>query len=270
MQLQQQGSLRIYRFHNLSGTPGIMHFISTRHGGVSEGNYESLNLGFRTMDSPENVIENRRRLSVASGIDLQQFVFANQVHGNNVSLISAGDSSAGVFSIDNDIRETDAMISAEKGLCLTVMVADCVPVLLYDKKNQLVAAIHAGWQGTVKKIVEITVHKMISEFQSDPVNILAGIGPSIGPCCYEVGDNVCEAVLASFPASSHSELLIPKNSKFHFNLWEANKLQMMSAGIPESNIEISNMCSLCRHDEFFSYRHFKSNSGRFAAGIMMT
>jgi hypothetical protein len=258
------GTLGLIKFENLGRIPNLVHFVTTRSGGMSLPPYNSLNLGLHTADNSDHVLANRALLAKETGIGEEKFLYASQVHSGDVKII---DSTA----IENGVLfqnpRTDATITAIPGICLMVMVADCVPVLLFDPVKRISAVIHAGWRGTVHHIVSNTVRAMVEHFGCDPADLLAGIGPSIGPCCYEVGEDVTDFVAQSFGTTKG--YLIRKNgaSKLHFDLWYANQKQLVDNGVKPENIETSTLCTMCNSETFFSSRASGGVTGRFAAGI---
>lgn len=258
------GTAGLLEFENLGRIPNLIHFITTRTGGVSLPPYDTLNLGLHTADNPEHVLANRAALADKTGIPLKQFLYASQVHSGDVKIIDSKSIEEGVLSQN---PRTDATITAIPGICLMVMVADCVPVLLFDPLKRVSAVIHAGWRGTVHQITSNTIRAMVEHFGCDPADILAGIGPSIGPCCYEVGEDVKDFVKKSFGTTDG--YLIQKNdtAKPHFDLWYANHKQLTDQGVKPGNIETSELCTLCHSDVFFSSRASGGITGRFAAGI---
>jgi len=183
-------------FSNLSRFSEIIHFVSTRIGGVSQSPFDSLNIGFRTDDNFGNVISNWKILANENQINLNSLVIAHQVHEGNV--VSADQfSQRGAWADPSlEIKNTDAFITSEKNICIIVKVADCVPILLYDPVNNVVAAIHASWRGTVNSVTSNTIESLINRYNCKVENIIAGIGPSIGPCCYETGTDVETAILS--------------------------------------------------------------------------
>ena len=254
----------ILEFENLGRIPNLIHFITTRTGGVSLAPYDSLNLGLHTADNPEHVLANRAALAYKTGIPLKQFLYASQVHSGDVKIIDLAAIENGVLSQN---PRTDATITALPGICLMVMVADCVPVLLFDPVKRVSAVIHAGWRGTVHQITSNTIRTMVGHFGSDPADIVAGIGPSIGPCCYEVGEDVSDFVKQSFGTTEGYLIQKKQNSKLHFDLWYANQKQLTDQGVKPGNIETSELCTLCHSDIFFSSRASGGVTGRFTAGI---
>ncbi len=217
------------------------------------------NLKF-TGDTLEIFESSRKNLAAKLGIKVNQLIFPRQTHTNCVAEISEIPSS--------EIKNTDALITNQTGICLCVQTADCVPILLFDPVKNIVAVVHAGWRGTVSKIVEVVVLKMISDYHSSPKNILAAIGPSISPEIYEVGDEVVNAVRQSI---LNSEITLRKNSsgKFHFNLWEANRQLLLSIGILSKNIETLGECSFQNSNKYFSARKEGIDTGRMVSGIML-
>lgn len=269
MQRLTRKGLPLYVFSKLKKFENITHFVTTRHGGVSDGAYSALNLGLGTEDSPLSILQNRQILADALSIPLEHFVFANQVHSTNVEVITKDRRGAGAFSRHNAITACDAMITAEPEICLFVMGADCVPILFLDPTKQVVGAAHSGWRGTVNKIAACTIKKMSEHFGCLPQDVLVAVGPSIGPCCYNIGGEVIDEVLRNFGTTEGLISFDNPESTPIFNLWQANKVQLMEIGVPEENIQIAELCTQHNHGDFFSSRHGKGITGRFGAGIMI-
>ena len=244
-----------YQFDSLL-EEGILHFTSTKTGWGNDGRCRF------TGDSAEVYAEYRRELAESLELKQAQFIFPRQTHSNHVVVVQKSTEAL-------DIEDTDALVTNERGLCICVQTADCVPVLIYDPVQKVIAAIHAGWRGTVGGIVEKTVARMQNVFQSDPADLLAGIGPSISTSNYEVGEDVILAVQKNF--SNHDELLIPsgKQGKAYFDLWKANESLLVRAGLSAQNIEIMNFCSYGKGEEFFSARREGAHTGRMVTGIMI-
>jgi hypothetical protein len=254
MAAKSHKSLNTFLFENLTRKKGILHFISTRNGGVSPKPFNSLNISFNVSDEEKNVLRNRKALADAVGFPLEGLTTSKQVHKNKVATVTKA--MRGLV-----LDGTDAMITNTPDICLMVYLADCVPILLYDPVRKVIGAVHAGWRGTVINIVQNAVNSMIKTFGSDPKNIYAGIGPSIGPCCYEVGHEVIN--------EAPKEFIITRNGKSYFDLWGANKKQLMDVGIPSANIELAGICTMENSDKFFSSRADHGVTGRFGAGIML-
>jgi polyphenol oxidase len=203
--------------------------------------------------------ENRERLADILKIQSGQLVFPRQTHTSCVAEICG--------LPEEEMEETDALITNQPGICLCVQTADCVPILLFDPKQKAVAAVHAGWRGTVKKIAGETIEKMKTSYHSHPEDIFAAVGPSIGPDVYEVGDEVVKAVQKNIPSS---EKTLHKNNsgKFHFNLWEANRQILLECGLIPENIEILGECTFQRKEKYYSARREGIETGRLVSGIM--
>lgn len=218
-------------------------------------------MSFNVSDDPKNVLQNRNLLAEALGIDIERITTAKQVHNNKAAVVTRKMCGRGANDQESALDGIDAMVTNVPGILLMIQVADCVPLLFYDPVKKVIAAAHAGWRGTVLKIARNTVNTMVKKYRSDIHNIYVGIGPSIGPCCYEVGREVIQEAKG---------LITTRNGSSYFDLWEANKRQIIDSGIPLSNIEVSQICSHCKSDTFFSSRAGKGITGRFAAGIMLT
>jgi purine-nucleoside/S-methyl-5'-thioadenosine phosphorylase / adenosine deaminase len=213
-----------------------------------------------TGDAAHIFADNRKELAELLGIEVVNLVFPRQTHTSTVHCIDV--------LPDYEISETDALVTNKPGICICVQTADCVPVLLFDPVKKVIAAVHAGWKGTVQKIVQVTVQKMEAEYDCEPSDIRAAIGPSIGPEVYEVGAEVVEAALRSIPAAE-STLQLNQSGKYHFNLWEANRLLLIEAGVQTSNIEVLADCSFLEADKYYSARREGVQTGRMVSGILL-
>ncbi len=265
MNFSNHKNLRLGRFGNLSKYQDIInHFITTRHGGVSSNSYSSLNLGMMQDDPLKNVIENRSRVAEAAGLDPSRFVYPIQVHGVNIPRVHEIDASKGCFSLNDAYANTDGFVTNTPRLCLITLAADCVPIVCFDPKNNAIGVAHAGWKGTVQRISSCLVARMNEEFGSKPIDLVVGIGPSGGPCCYEVGNDVIDEVAKSFDVKQ----VIKKVDGFQvFDMWEANRMALIESGVSDENIEIAGICTISQNDDFFSAR--RGDSGRFAIGIFL-
>jgi YfiH family protein len=256
---QQSSGLVYYHFANLASRSEVVHGVFTRLGGVSRSPYESLNVGHLVGDAPQAVEANHDLICQSLGISRGDIVTAHQVHGSRVALVRTEDRG-------RVIPATDALITDTPGVALMLRFADCLPVLLYDPTRRVVGLAHAGWKGTVKGIAAKTALVMMDVYGSRPADIVAGLGPCIGPCCYQVGTEVIEAVKASF--NDWQRLLRSQgDGSVHFDLWEANRRQLAGLGIEE--IEVIQLCTACRTDEFFSHRAEGGCAGRFAVILGM-
>lgn len=237
--------------------------VTTRHGGVSSGAYESLNLGLHVGDDPEAVLENRRRAAAALAAGPDDFVFCNQAHGREVRVVSAEDRGRGARTLDDAIGQTDALVTSDPGTVLVVMVADCVPIVLYDPAAHVLACVHAGWRGTVARVADAALATMAS-LGSKPQDVIAGVGPAIAPDSYQVGEEVASAAEQTFGQHTPSIVRPDGSGKWLFDLWAANRLILSEAGVPGSQIHLAAVPSGPDPGVFFSDRAVRP-CGRFAA-----
>jgi YfiH family protein len=265
--IEKLGLSDILFFGNLSQHKGIRHFVSTRTGGFSNSPYDSLNLALHVGDDPDKVLKNRKRLAQEIGIPLDQFTIARQIHSGTVTIISEPMKGRGSTNQEDAVEATDAMVTDVPGICVIILVADCVPMLFFDPARNVIGAAHAGWRGTLQFIALHTVRAMEKDFGCSPQDILVGMGPSIGSCCYQVGPEVTAQVKAVL--SSHQKYIRheSKDGKGYLDLQKANRDQLVEAGIRRKNIETANQCTSHNAHIFFSYRHQHGETGRFGAGI---
>lgn len=259
------GGLVYYTIKAFDKTNLVRHGFSSRLGGVSRGNLDSLNLGVKKDDSRENIIENYKIFTQSLGIDLGNLVLSNQVHKANILQVDKNDRGKGLTR-ESDIYDTDGFITNQKGIALVTFYADCVPLFFLDPVKKAIGLAHAGWKGSVDGIGQKTARRMIEAYDSDPKDILIGIGPSIGQCCFEVGSEVIEKVDKGFK-NGERYFQRKDNGKFMLDLWDLNKDQFLDIGIPEKNITMSNICTKCNKDTFFSHRGDNGKAGSLAAII---
>lgn len=247
----------------------VIAFSTTRHGGCSVGNYASMNCTPYTGDDIEAVQSNQTLLCTALHLPKERLVIPYQTHGVEVRLIDDT-----FLKLSNEERYTllqgvDALVSAEPNICLCVSTADCIPILLFDKKHRVVAAVHAGWRGTVNSIVSKVLTVMQQTYGSVGENLMAVIGPGISLQAFEVGEEVYEAFeQAAFPMDSiacwHAD-----THKWHIDLPAANVLQLLNFGVAEQQILQSGICTYASHEDFFSARRLGIKSGRILSGIII-
>jgi len=271
--------VRILEVSAFAKFPWLVHGFSTRPGGLSDLDGEKvLNLGFTEWDSRENVVENRRRFQTARGANEFALAALKQFHSDIVHEVEA---------LPYEPCRGDASITGRAGLLLGVQTADCVPILLVDTKNRAVAAVHAGWRGTLQRIVTKTIGKMQMRFGTKPADLLAAIGPSIGACCYEVGTEVAVQFKSQFPNAHEwfDELRTgdepnplqwlsmmppghqPPPKNVLLDLKRANRAQLLDAGVRSESVFASDLCTACRRDLLFSYRKEGTTTGRLMAVI---
>lgn len=251
--------LKIYKFELFQDQP-VIQGIYTRHGGISPQPWASLNLGGTVGDPRENVIENRRRIFNSICRPVESIFDVWQVHGNRVI------STMRSRPLDQPHEQADAIVTNRPDVTLMMRFADCVPVLFYDPERRVVAIAHAGWKGTVNKIVKETVAQMKKEYGCHPEKILAGIGPSIGPDHYEIGPDVIQEVEKGYPEHV-GDLLRQVGDQTYFDLWNANRLALQESGV--ERIQLAGVCTACHSEDWFSHRGEKGRTGRFGAVLCL-
>ena len=237
----------------------ISCFSTTRHGGCGEGAYATFNCTYYCGDYPESVKANLEILAASLPKRPQFFVIPRQTHTTNVRVIKD-------IPTQEALQDVDAVVTHLKDFCLCVSTADCVPVLLYDASKEVIAAIHAGWRGTVGRIVEKTLEVMKTEYGTEGKDVIACIGPSISLESFEVGDEVYVAFVG---AGFEMNRIARRYEKWHLDLWEANRLQLLAHGVLPEHIEVACICTYQNHEDFFSARRLGIKSGRILSGIML-
>lgn len=249
--------LDLWQFESLSAQASIKHFVTDRSSHSPENEFT---LSLSSSPDKSLVLSNRSLLAKAMDIEPSELYFPSQVHKTRILNVTRS-------TDKKELLETDALVTNDKGICLAVMSADCVPILLYDQKNNAVGAVHSGWRGTVSRILEKTLKEMHRLFGTRGEDLHAGIGPSVSMESYEVGEEVVREVRQSF-GHGHKLLLPTENNKAKLDLWNANKIQLVEFGVAQAHIEISDLCTVKHNHHFFSAR--KGDKGRFAAGIMLS
>lgn len=252
---QEVKGMTYYSFEALSYYEEAINAVFTRLGGVSRSPFAELNVGHLVGDDLAAVETNHRLIYQTLGLSSNEVVTARQVHGNSVAMV-------GPDHLGKILPATDALITGTPGVSLMLRFADCLPIFLYDPERRIIGLGHAGWRGTVAELAKRMVSMMIGDLKSNPTKIVAGLGPAIGPCCYEVGPKVAELLRATLK-DWEKALHCMEGGAFRVNLWEANCQQLQEVGI--RNIEISHICTACHTEEFFSHRAERGRTGRFAA-----
>jgi polyphenol oxidase len=247
----------MFRSALLEQINGITHGFTSRRGGVSVGPFSSLNLGAGVNDNPDAVRDNRQRALKAVGCPDATWISLAQVHGRVIVQASP--------QTDTDTR-ADGLCTAEANVALAVLAADCVPILMAEKNARAVGAAHAGWRGTCFGIGASLVSEL-GQFGHAPSSLLAAIGPAIGPCCFEIGPEVVRQMREVFGADSPF-ITSHEDGKGHADLWELNKLVLVQSGIPENNIDILRLCTVC-DSRFYSHRRDAGITGRQAGVIAL-
>lgn len=239
---------------------GIRQCFSTRLGGVSKGEFATLNLGPNRGDDIECVKKNYEILCGAIGTDPKNVVLSKQVHHDNILQVTTDMRGNGLYA-PNIFTDADGLITNEKNVALVTFFADCVPVMLYDPHQKVICSIHSGWRGTVLQIARSGIEKMVKDYGTRRENILACIGPSIGPCCYEVGEEVAATFLHTFPQDKEEIVKGKGNNKYDLDLWRANEKILLMGGIKPEHITTSEECTGCRQDRYFSHRRMGDKRG---------
>lgn len=253
------GALEYLAAENIA-TP---HGFTTRYGGVSTGHLAAMNIGTHRGDSPENVLKNYEILGTAIGFDSKKAVLTRQTHTDIVYRVGKEHHGAGLFR--PELPECDALITNEPGTALVIFTADCTPILLYDPVTGAVSAAHAGWRGTASGIAAKTVDAMVSAYGCRRENICAAIGPNIGQCCFETDRDVPDAILAAM-GSEAQPYIRQAGSKYYVNLKELNRLHLVRAGV--TSIAVSNHCTACQPERFWSHRKVGALRGSQGAIIV--
>ena len=257
--LKKNGELQYFQAEGISAS----HCFTTRLGGVSKGFLSSMNIGTSRGDDRENVLENYRILGNALGFVPENLVLSRQVHSDIVRVVDRSHRGAGLFT--DHLPDCDALITNEKGLALVIFTADCTPVLFWDPVTGAVGGAHAGWRGTALAIAARTVEAMEKNFGTKPENLRCAIGPNIGPCHFETNADVPQAMLAAFGEQARPYIR-ENGEKFHVDLKGLNAMILRNAGV--SHIEISDACTACRQDLFWSHRLVGQQRGSEGAVIV--
>jgi len=275
-------------FDNLEQTGIVEHFFTTRYGGVSSGFLSSLNFSYSQGDRKENVDENFRRAAVHIGMTSGDIVCSQQTHTTNVRKVTAADKGKGVVC-ERDYTDVDGLITDERGIVLATFYADCVPLFIVDPVNRAIGLSHSGWRGTVGKMGKVTLDKMRAEYGTKPETVKVAIAPSICQNCYEVSEDVALAFAEAFSRDDvkageylvryqqdygqqdieHCLMIQKENGKYQLNLWYANYRVFRDAGVPDGNIEVTDVCTCCNPGLLFSHRASKGKRGNLGAFMML-
>lgn len=256
-------------YESLSSYPDIFHFVTTRQGGCSKGDYASFNCSPFSDDDLECVRHNQEILLSAFPQKPSELVIPYQTHGIEVCIINTDYIQASLEERSRMLHGVDALVTDKQGYCLCVSTADCIPILLYDTRRKVIAAVHAGWRGTVAGILKRTLEVMEETYSTNAEDIIACIGPGISLQSFEVGDEVYDTFSKS---GFDMQKITQKNkttNKWHIDLWEANRLQLLEAGVLPEHIDLSGICTYTNHEQLFSARRLGIKSGRILSGIML-
>lgn len=285
---KENQEMAYFTFVGLEQTGIVEHFFSTREGGVSSDYLYSLNFSFTQGDTKENVIENFRRAAAHLGMTCGDIVCTQQTHTTNVRKVTAADKGKGVVC-ERDYTDIDGLITNESGIILAAFYADCVPLFLVDPVNRAIGLAHSGWRGTVEKMGKVMLEKMSAEFGTKPEDVRVAIAPAICQSCYEVSADVALAFAETFAKddAKAQEYLVryqqdttqqdidnclmyqKENGKYQLNLWYANFRVFRDAGVPDKQIEVTDVCTCCNSKLLFSHRASKGKRGNLGAFLML-
>ena len=264
---QNKNGVTFFQSDGIAAAGGAAHGFSTRLGGVSEGMWASLNLGVGRGDDPDHVRENYRRFFAAIGGSGRRIAMSNQVHGGVVRCVTSADLHADPY--EKVGYEADGLMTDLPGVALVVYSADCIPILFYDPVRRVIAAVHAGWRGTAAGIATTAVERMRDVYGCDPADILAAVGPGIGPDCFETHEDVPNAMTAALSTAVLQHIKIKENGKFSVDLKGINAMRLEQAGLAPDHIAVSGICTACRPELFWSHRKLGTNRGSMAAAIQL-
>ena len=269
MKVTEKNGVFLAEFDHFARTNLVSHCFTTRLGGVSEEEFQSLNVGYTRGDKEEAVTENLRRVLRACRMDYENMVMLRQVHGTQIHVL--GEEALGGFSLTAfpNRMEGDGLLTDVPGVVLVTFHADCVPLYFLDPKRKAIGLAHAGWRGTVQNMAQEMVMKMKERYGSRPEDILAGIGPSIGKCCFQVDWPVVEQFYQAMPFSKQDIAPDKVEGKYKIDLWEINRKLLLQAGVLEDHIEVTDLCTKCRGDLFYSHRTMGERRGTMAAFLSL-
>jgi hypothetical protein len=265
------GKLLLLKFPLLEATGLVKHCFTTRLGGVSEGMFATMNLGLARSDDRIAVETNYRRLAKALEVDYEKFVLTDQTHTVHVRRVTAADAGKGLTR-ERDYRNVDGLITDVPGLVLSTFFADCVPLYFVDPVHRAIGMSHSGWRGTVRRMGSATIEAMRQAYGSRPEDLVCAIGPSICQDCYEVGEDVAEEVRRAFPGRE-AQLLREERGlpepKYRLDLWRANELVMLDAGVRQDHIAVTDICTCCNPQLLFSHRASHGRRGNLGGFLSL-
>ena len=265
MYLREGNGVPYFVFRSLEDTGLVRHGFSTRMGGVSRGYLAELNLSFTRGDDPECVRENFSRMGRAMGFDPEALVLSHQTHTTNVRLVTREDRGRGYTKLPG-YTDVDGLITDVPGLVLATFYADCVPLFFVDPVHRAIGLSHSGWKGTVHRMGAVTLQRMREAFGTEPEHVRAAIGPSICQDCYEISEDVALVFKREFWAHADERLLYRKqDGRYQLNLWRANEIVLLEAGIKPAHLAVTNVCTCCNPELLFSHRASGGKRGNLGA-----
>ena len=258
----------LLRFPILEETGIVEHCFTTRLGGVSEGIYASMNVSFTRGDREEAVQQNYERIAQCMGASKNAFVCSDQTHTTNVRKVTEKDAGCGVTR-PKTYQDVDGLITDVPGLVLSTFFADCVPLYFVDPVHRAIGMSHSGWRGTVGRMGRATIFAMEQEYGTKPEDLICAIGPSICRDCYEVSEDVAEAFAAEFKGQEEEILDKKGNGKYQLDLWKANEIVLLEAGVKKSHLAVTNLCTCCNPNLLFSHRASHGKRGNLGAFLRL-
>ena len=267
-QLKNGEQLPLFHYPLLDETGIVRHCFTTRYGGVSEGMFSTLNLSFTRGDVKESVEENYRRIAEAMGTDCAHLVCSDQTHTTNIRVVTEADAGKGIIR-PRDYTDIDGLITNVPNLVLVTFYADCVPLYIVDPVHHAIGLSHSGWRGTVARMGKCTLDAMHREYGTEAADVYCAIGPSICQDCYEVSEDVVVQFEQTF-TGHESEILINKgNGKYQLDLWKANEIVLLKAGVKPEHLAVTDVCTCCNPELLFSHRASHGKRGNLGAFLCL-
>lgn len=266
--LKSGGELPLFHYPLLDETGIVRHCFTTRYGGVSEGMFSTLNLSFTRGDVKASVEENYRRIAEAMDVSYERIVCSDQTHTTNVRVVTEADAGTGIIR-PKDYTDVDGLITNVPGITLATFYADCVPLYFVDPVHHAIGLSHSGWRGTVARMGKCTLEAMHREYGTEAADVYCAIGPSICQVCYEVSEDVAVQFEQAF-SGHESEILINKgNGKYQLDLWKANEIVLLEAGVNQKHLAVTDVCTCCNPELLFSHRASHGKRGNLGAFLCL-
>ncbi len=263
LNIHKDGELLYLSFPKIDASGVATCVFTTKLGGSSRGKFATMNMSYSRGDEKAAVRENYETICKAAGLDPNRLIFTRQTHTTNV--LTADMKYLGAYPpTDEGYTDIDGLVTNERNVTLVSQYADCVPLVFVDPVKKVIATSHAGWRGTVGEIGKVTINKMVNDFGCDKKDIIAGIGPSVSKCCYEVDDPVIDKVKQLPLIKLEDVATIKPNGKYMLDLKELNRLILINSGISPENIDVADICTCCESDTFFSHRVCGNDRGNLA------
>lgn len=267
-QLKNGEELPLFHYPLLDETGIVRHCFTTRYGGVSEGMFSKLNLSFTRGDVKESVEENYRRIAEAMGVPYEKIVCSDQTHTTNVRVVIQADAGTGIIR-PKDYTDVDGLITNVPEITLATFYADCVPLYFVDPVHHAIGLSHSGWRGTVARMGKCTLEAMRREYGTKAADVYCAIGPSICQDCYEVSEDVAVQFEEAF-SGHESEILLNKgNGKYQLDLWKANEIVLLEAGVKPEHLAVTDVCTCCNPELLFSHRASHGKRGNLGAFLCL-